>query len=148
MTHLYFLNKAVAESRLSVESGSSPFGAVIVKDGQMIASAHNTVVLDCDPTAHAEVSCIRAAAKKLGTFDLTGCILYTSCEPCPMCLNAIKWANIAEVYYSSDRHDADAIGFRDKAFYESDNVQLHRIELPESNAVMKQWADSSSKKTY
>ncbi len=147
-THQAFLKQAVLQSRRSVQSGSSPFGAVIVKDGKIIARAHNRVVLDNDPTAHAEVVCIRRAAKKLGTFDLTGCVLYTSCEPCPMCLNAVKWANIVEIYYSSDRNDADAIGFRDKDFYEGDNIHLHRIELPQSNEIMKMWAAASSKRPY
>lgn len=147
-THQDFLQEAVLESARSVKSGSSPFGAVIVKDGQIIAKAHNQVVPNHDPTAHAEIMCIRAACQKLGTFDLTGCVLYTSCEPCPMCLNAIKWANIAEVYYSSNRFDADAIGFRDKAFYEADCVQLHRIVLPLSNEVMQKWYSDASKKMY
>ena len=147
-THQIYLEEAILESRRSVESGSSPFGAVIVKEGEIIARAHNQVVPNNDPTAHAEVMCIRAACQKLNTFDLTGCVLYTSCEPCPMCLNAIKWANITEVYYSSDRTDADAIGFRDKAFYDENCVNLHRIDLPQSRDIMQDWYVSASKKPY
>ncbi len=146
--HAYYLKLAVEESLKSVEAGSSPFGAVIVKDGEVIATDHNRVVPNNDPTAHAEVMCIRSACQKLQTFDLSGCILYTSCEPCPMCLNAIKWANIREIWYSSDRHDADNIGFRDNTFYESDPVQLNRIVLSESNEVMKKWFESKNKKPY
>ncbi|MCQ2574810.1 MAG: nucleoside deaminase, partial [Alphaproteobacteria bacterium] len=82
------LSIAVEESSLSVNEGSSPFGAVVVKDGKIISRAHNTVVLNNDPTAHAEINAIRVACKKLKTFDLSGCVLYTSCEPCPMCLSA------------------------------------------------------------
>ena len=147
-THQTYLKEAILESLESVESGSSPFGAVIVKEGKIIARAHNMVVPNNDPTAHAEIMCIRAACQKLGTFDLTGCVLYTSCEPCPMCLNAIKWANIVEVYYSSDRLDADAIGFRDKVFYEKDILHLHRLVLPQSNEVMQKWYQKTGKKPY
>ncbi len=146
--HQTYLKEAILESLESVETGSSPFGAVIVKEGKIVARAHNMVVPNNDPTAHAEIMCIRAACQKLGTFDLTGCVLYTSCEPCPMCLNAIKWANIVEVYYSSDRLDADAIGFRDKVFYEKDILHLHRLISPLSNEVMQKWYQKAGKKPY
>lgn len=146
--HIDFLKIAVEESRYSIENGSSPFGAVIVKDGEIIAKAHNTVVPDCDATAHAEVNAIRKAGKKLGTFDLTGAVLYTSCEPCPMCLNAIKWSNIKEIYYAADRNDADAIGFRDKVFYETDAISIQHIELPQAQQVMQDWYLSKDKKEY
>ncbi len=148
MTHTDFLNEAVRESRLSVTAGSAPFGAVIVKDGKIIARAHNTVVPDNDPTAHAEVNCIRAACQALGTFDLSGCVLYTSCEPCPMCLNATKWANITEVYYAATRDDADAIGFRDRVFYEEDIIHLRRLEVPDARTVMDDWFADKNKKVY
>lgn len=95
-----------------------PFGAVIVnKEGEVIASGNNKVFKNNDPTAHAEIVAIRRACKKLGTSDLSGYILYTSCEPCPMCLSAIIWSNIKEVYYGADRKDAASIGFRDDAIY-------------------------------
>ena len=96
-----------------------PFGAVITdKNGNIIASSHNSVIASNDPTAHAEVNTIRKACKKLGTHDLSGYILYTSCYPCPMCLSAIIWANIKEVYYGNTKEDANEIGFRDDLIYE------------------------------
>lgn len=96
-----------------------PFGAVITdKNGNVIAKANNMVLKNNDPTAHAEVSAIRMACEKLGTYDLTGYILYTSCEPCPMCLSAIIWANIKEVYYGCTKEDAGEIGFRDDMIYD------------------------------
>ena len=139
---------AVDESKLSIENGSSPFGAVIVKNGQVIAKGHNTVVPECDATAHAEVNAIRLAGKALGTFDLTGAVLYSSCEPCPMCLNAIKWANIQHVYFAATRDDADAIGFRDRVFYEEDNIELTQIAMPMAPQVMQDWYLSKDKKAY
>ena len=87
------------------------FGAVILKDGEVVASSHNTVIESKDPTAHAEVNAIRKACRVLNTHDLSGCVLYTSAEPCPMCLSAIIWANIKKVYYANTRSDADKIGF-------------------------------------
>ena len=146
--HTYFLQQAVQESLNSVEMGSSPFGAVIVKDGKIIAQAHNMVVPNNDPTAHAEVMCIRKACQTLGTFDLSGCVLYTSCEPCPMCLNAIKWSNITEIYYAATRDDADAIGFRDRVFYDESVVELHHIEVEDARFVMDKWYTSLTKKPY
>lgn len=94
-----------------------PFGAVVVKDGHIIAAGNNNVIKNNDPTAHAEIQAIRAACQKLGTFDLTGCELYTSCYPCPMCLSAIIWANIKTVYYGNTKEDAADIGFRDDMIY-------------------------------
>ena len=146
--HARFLQLAIDESLKSVETGSSPFGAIIVKEDKIIAIAHNMVVPNNDPTAHAEIMCIRLACQQLNTFDLSGCILYTSCEPCPMCLNAIKWANITEIYYAATRTDADAIGFRDKVFYDENIVSLHHIDLKSARSVMDKWYDSSTKKTY
>jgi len=96
-----------------------PFGTVIIKNGKVIAKAHNTVLKSKDPTAHAEINAIRMACKKLRTHDLTGCVMYTNCEPCPMCLSAIIWANIKEVYYGNTKNDAAEIGFRDEFIYEA-----------------------------
>ena len=94
-----------------------PFGAVILKDGELIAVAHNTVIKTNDPTAHAEINAIREAGKKLSTHDLKDCILYATGYPCPMCLSAIIWANIKEVYYGTTLKDAEEIGFRDDFIY-------------------------------
>ena len=146
--HQKFLQMAIDESRFSIEHDSSPFGAVIVKDGQIIAKAHNSVVSSKDATAHAEINAIRQAGKALNTFDLNDCILYTSCEPCPMCLNAAKWANIKEIYYAADRNDADQIGFRDRVFYEETNIEIKRILLPQATEIMQEWYHSKDKKPY
>lgn len=149
INHLENLKKAVALSGYSVDHGSSPFGCVIVDgNGNVVGEGYNHVVLDNDPTAHGEVVAIRNACKNLGTFDLSDCILYTSCEPCPMCLNACKWANIAEVYYAADRYDAENIGFRDRVFYEDDPIELKRIELKEAVEIMQKWKNKTDKKEY
>lgn len=101
------------------EKEGGPFGAAIVdKDGKIIATGNNQVLLKNDPTAHAEITAIRETCKKLNTYDLSNCILYTSCEPCPMCLSAIIWSNIKEIYYGCTQEDAAEIGFRDEAIYE------------------------------
>lgn len=99
-------------------TSGGPFGACIVKDGEIISKSSNTVLKDNDPTAHAEVNAIREACRVLNTHDLKGCTLYTSCYPCPMCLSAIIWANIEEVYYANTKEDADSIGFRDGMIYD------------------------------
>lgn len=114
-----FMKIAAAEASTNLTSkAGGPFGCVIVRDGEIIAQAHNQVLLDHDPTAHAEITCIRKATKKLATHDLSGCVLYTSCYPCPMCLGAIIWANIKQVYYGNTAKDAAAIGFRDDYIYD------------------------------
>ena len=109
---------AVEEARRGIRAGhGGPFGSVIVKNGEVIASGHNMVVANHDPTCHGEVSAIREACKKLGTFDLTGCDIYTTGEPCPMCLGACLWANLGRIYYGATSLDIDTIGFRDDLFY-------------------------------
>ena len=113
-----FMRMAIELSKQSVERGGGPFGAVIVRDGEVVATGSNSVTLNNDPTAHAEVSAIRAACAAAGTFDLSGCEIYTSCEPCPMCLSAIYWAGIGKLYYANTRNDAAAIGFDDAFIYE------------------------------
>ena len=131
------LAKECAEHGVNCGQGG-PFGAVIVdKEGNIIAKGNNMVLANNDPTAHAEVTVIREACKKLGTYDLSGCILYTSCEPCPMCLSAIIWANIKEVYYACTRDDAGEIGFRDDVIYDylegknKDLISLKQIDRDE-----------------
>ncbi len=148
MKPIDYLQLAVDESLLSVQTGSSPFGAVIVKENIIIAKAHNMVVPNNDPTAHAEVECIRKACQAINSFDLSGCTLYTSCEPCPMCLNAAKWANIDTIYYAATRDDADAIGFRDRVFYDENTVQMEHIHLKTACHVMEQWYADENKKCY
>lgn len=117
LTPEQLMRTAIRLSEENVKAGGGPFGAVIARNGVIIATGVNRVTPDCDPTAHAEVSAIRAAAAKLGTFDLAGCEIYTSCEPCPMCLGAIYWAHLDRMYYGNDKHDAAKIGFDDAFIY-------------------------------
>lgn len=107
----------LAQQNILTNDGG-PFGAVIIKNNEIVGKGNNQVVLKNDPTAHAEIVAIRAACKNLGTFDLTGCEIYTSCYPCPMCLSAIIWSNIKMVYYGNTKEDAEKIGFRDNLIYE------------------------------
>ncbi len=114
-----YLKKAVAEARLGMnKQDGGPFGAVIVKEGEIIGVGHNQVLVSNDPTAHAEIMAIRNACKNLKTYDLSGSIIYSTSEPCPMCLAAIIWANIKEVYFGTNRIDVGKIGFRDDKIYE------------------------------
>jgi guanine deaminase len=113
-----FMQVAIEEARKGINNGEGgPFGAVIVKDGKIIGKGHNQVVKNNDPTCHGEIMAIHDACKTLGTFDLTGSTIYTTGEPCPMCLGAILWANIDEVYYGCNVVDTRHIGFRDEQFY-------------------------------
>ena len=114
-----FMRMAINEARKGIHSGhGGPFGSVIVKDGVVVAKGHNQVIKNQDPTCYGEMMAIHKACKKLGTFDLSGCELYTTAEPCPMCLGAILWANISRVYFGCNIVDTEEIGFRDKVFYE------------------------------
>ena len=150
------MRRAIAVSENSVRNGGGPFGAVIAsKEGEIIAEASNSVTIDHDPTAHAEVNCIRKATAKLGTFDLAGYDIYTSCEPCPMCLGAIYWAHLDKIYYANDRKDAAAIGFDDDFIYqelELKNEDRHKkIELllpEEAKKAFEMWAESTDKTEY
>ena len=118
MTKEELMRKAIELSVKNVAEGGGPFGAVIARNGEIVATGVNRVTDEHDPTAHAEVSAIRAACRKLNTFDLSGCEIYTSCEPCPMCLGAIYWAHIDRMYYGNNQHDATEIGFDDAFIYE------------------------------
>ena len=114
-----YMRMALNEARKGIKAGhGGPFGAVIVKDGVVVAKGHNQVIKNNDPTCHGEIMAIHKACKKLGTFDLSGCEIYTTGEPCPMCMSAILWANIEKVYYGCNILDTEEIGFRDKKFYE------------------------------
>jgi guanine deaminase len=112
-----YLSQAIEIAKKNIECGGGPFGSVIVRDDEIISSSGNMVVPSNDPTAHAEVSAIRKASSALGTFDLSGCTIYASCEPCPMCLGAIYWAGIRRVVFASDRFSAAAAGFSDEMIY-------------------------------
>ncbi len=150
-----FMRKAIELSIENVKNGGGPFGAVIVKDGEIVATGVNRVTANHDPTAHAEVSAIRAACQKLGTFDLSGCEIYTSCEPCPMCLGAIYWAHLDKIYYGNNKTDAARIGFDDSFIY--DELALERKDrkkvmeelLPdEAIAAFRAWEEKADKVEY
>ena len=125
-----FMREAIRLADESVEKGGGPFGAVIVKDGKVIAAGSNRVTVDNDPTAHAEVSAIRMACRALKTFSLEGCVIYTSCEPCPMCLGAIYWAHIDRIYYGNNRKDAADIDFADNFIYEELDKPMDKRTVP------------------
>lgn len=133
-----YMELAIKEATDGITKGhGGPFGAVIVKDGEVIASGHNHVVVNNDPTCHGEIDAIRKACKKLGTFDLTGCEIYTTGYPCPMCMCAILWANIEKVYYGCNTTDTEIIGFRDKAFEESipERKQQMCVEMDRDSCI-------------
>ena len=130
-----------------------PFGAVIIKDDKIIASAHNQVLKSKDPTAHAEINVIREASRVLDSFDLSDCVLYTTCEPCPMCLGAIFWARIKTVYYGATKEDAASGGFDDSRFYEmletkNSDVELRQIDAATNAELFKLWNEKSDAKLY
>ena len=130
MTKEELMQRAIELSINSVRNGGGPFGAVIAHKGEIIAEGSNGVTIHNDPTAHAEVTAIRKACEKLGTFDLTGCEIYTSCEPCPMCLGAIYWAHLDKIYYANDRKDAADIGFDDDFIYQEIEVKPQYRKKP------------------
>lgn len=125
-----FMMIAIKLSLNSVKNKGGPFGAVIVKDEKIISQASNSVTLDNDPTAHAEINAIRNACSKLKTFDLSGCTIYSSCEPCPMCLGAIYWAKIDKIFYANDRADAKNIGFDDSFIYDELSKPIQKRFIP------------------
>lgn len=150
-----FMRKAIELSLKNIENGGGPFGAVIVKDGEIIATGVNRVTASCDPTAHAEVSAIREAARKLGTFNLSGCEIYTSCEPCPMCLGAIYWARLDKMYYANTKTDAKNIGFDDSFIYDELELKPANRKLPsetllhnEAIKAFETWASKDDKIEY
>jgi guanine deaminase len=148
--HEKFMRIAIRLSEQNVLQGlGGPFGAVIVKDGKIIAKSANKVKTTNDPTAHAEVSTIRLACKKLKTFDLSDAVIYTSCEPCPMCLGAIYWSKIKNIYYGNTKEDAAAINFDDKFIYDELDKPMNKRKLPikqllrdESLQAFKLWEQS------
>lgn len=150
-----FMRAAIRLADESVEHGGGPFGAVIVKDGEIVAGSSNSVTLHNDPTAHAEVETIRQACQRLGTYDLSGCTIYTSCEPCPMCLGAIYWAHIDRIYYGNTRKDARDIDFADDFIYEEFERPLAARRVPiipllpeEAISTFKTWKLKTDKTPY
>lgn len=154
--HETFMRMAIALSLQNVsEHIGGPFGAVIVKDGKVVAQSANKVTSTNDPTAHAEVSAIRLACTALNTFDLSGCVVYTSCEPCPMCLGAIYWSRIETIYYANTKADAGKIGFDDKFIYEELDKPMEKRSLPvvqllrdEAQEAFKLWETSPMRIEY
>ena len=130
MTKEELMQRAIELSINSVRNGGGPFGAIIAREGEIIAEGSNGVTIYNDPTAHAEVTAIRKACEKLGTFELKGCEIYTSCEPCPMCLGAIYWAHLDKIYYANDRKDAAEIGFDDDFIYQEIEVKPQYRKKP------------------
>jgi tRNA(Arg) A34 adenosine deaminase TadA len=150
-----FMREAIRLANESVERGGGPFGAVIVKDGEIVAGSSNRVTIDNDPTAHAEVNTIREACRKLRTFDLSGCTIYTSCEPCPMCLGAIYWARIGKIFYGNTRKDARDIQFADDFIYEELERPLSERTVPivpllraEALHTFRLWTEKTDKTEY
>ena len=125
-----FMMRAIELSIKSVNSGTGPFGAVIVKDNKIISEGFNTVTLTNDPTSHAEIVAIRIACKVLNNFSLKGCELYSTCEPCPMCLSAIYWARIEKIYYANTRKDAQKIDFDDSLIYSEFKKNIDKRKIP------------------
>ena len=155
MSHEEFMRKAIDLSIKNVDQNGGPFGAVIVKDGEIIARGVNRVTVNNDPTAHAEVNAIREAAKKLGTFDLSGCEIYSSCEPCPMCLGAIYWARLEKLYFANTKQDAKSIDFDDSFIYEELDLPVNKRKIPtlqilreEAIEAFQRWQNKLDKTEY
>ena len=152
---IYFLKLAIELAKENVKNGGGPFGAVIVKDGQIIAKGTNRVTSHNDPTAHAEIVAIRQACEKLNDFQLNDCIIYSSCEPCPMCLGAIYWARPKKLVFAADKFDAANAGFDDSMIY--DEIQLPysdrhletiNLRIDESLQPFELWMSENNKITY
>ena len=151
-----FMKLAIDKSKYGMDNNfGGPFGAVIVKDNEVIADGFNIVTSSNDPTAHAEITVIRKACEKLKTFNLEGCELYTSCEPCPMCLSAIYWARIKKVYYANTKEDADTIDFSDKFIYDElskskkdRELKTEQMSRDEAIKVFDAWSKKVDKIEY
>ena len=154
--HEQFLQQAIELAVQNVTTGEGgPYGAVIVKDGQVIAACANKVTATVDPTAHAEIMAIRRACRHLNDFQLHGCILYSSCEPCPMCLGAIYWARLSKVYYACDREQAAAAGFDDSFIYDEiavppaqRHISMLQLNLRDACRPFERWNDKADKLMY
>ena len=154
-TKEFMMRGAIALSIENVKKGGGPFGAIIVKDGNIVSAGRNRVTATNDPTAHAEIVAIREAAKQLGTFDLSGCEIYTSCEPCPMCLGAIYWSHLDKVYYGNTKQDAKNIGFDDSFIYdeialkpENRKLKMEQVLYAEAIVAFKNWEEKEDKIKY
>ena len=154
--HEKFMSRAIELAKEGMNSNQGgPFGAIVVKNGEIIAEGYNQVTSSNDPTAHAEVVAIRKACNMLGSFQLEDCTIYTSCEPCPMCLGAIYWARPKEIYYGCTRGDAKDIDFDDQLIYDEIEVDINKRQIPfinmmreESKVVFSQWSAKNDKIEY
>jgi tRNA(Arg) A34 adenosine deaminase TadA len=150
-----YMRRAIRLSIENVERGGGPFAALVVREGEIVSTGVNRVTEDKDPTAHAEINAIRAAAQRLERFKLDDCVLYTTCEPCPMCLGAVYWSGIPAVYYGNSREDAGRYGFDDSHFYEQmglalDKRQVRFVRILEKEAMeaFNYWDQKSDKIQY
>ena len=148
-----YMKAAIEEAACGIHAGEGgPFGCVIVKDGTIVGKGHNEVIKRKDPTCHGEIMAIHEACKSLDTFDLSGCELYTTGEPCPMCMGAILWANISQVYYGCNVKDTEEIGFRDKVFYEFTDEKKARMvremDREECKKLYRDYQNISDKTSY
>ncbi len=150
-----FMEEAIRLSIENIRMGGGPFGAVIVHDNQIISTGVNAVIINNDPTAHAEIQAIRSACHKLKNINLSGCSIFTSCEPCPMCLGAIYWAHLDAIYYGNSRKDAHKIGFADEIIYAEFNRPVSQRSIPmiqiysdEAKQAFLLWEELENKKRY
>ncbi|MFP3987762.1 nucleoside deaminase [Streptomyces sp. E11-3] len=151
-----WMDQAISLATNSVANGGGPFGALVAKDGKVVAIGNNQVTATLDPTAHAEVSAMRAACKELGTFSLQGCVLITSCEPCPMCLSSALWARVDRIVFAADRDDAAVAGFDDRKFYDLFEkrpasmwpASIEQLDLPNRTAPFDAWLAKSDRIDY
>ena len=155
MKNIDFMKRAIELSIQNIKNNGGPFGCIIVKENKIIAEGVNRVTLNNDPTAHAEIIAIRNACKKLNTFNLEKCELYTSCEPCPMCLSAIYWSHVDKIYYGNSRLDASKIGFDDDFIYNELNkdlssrkIQMKQISQKEAKKAFLDWDKKIDKVEY
>jgi tRNA(Arg) A34 adenosine deaminase TadA len=151
-----WLEQAIGLATQSVANGGGPFGALVAKGGEVVAIGNNQVTATLDPTAHAEVSAMRAACKQLDSFSLEGCVLVTSCEPCPMCLSSALWARVDRIVFAADRHDAAVAGFDDRKFYDLFDkkpsslwpMPVERLHLPNRTAPFDAWLAKADRIDY
>ncbi|MGW1989903.1 nucleoside deaminase [Embleya sp. NPDC001921] len=151
-----WMDEAIRLATDNVANGGGPFGALVAKEGVVVAIGHNQVTATLDPTAHAEVSAMRAACRQLDVFSLEGCVLITSCEPCPMCLSSALWARVDRIVYAADRHDAAVAGFDDRKFYDLFEkkpksmwpTRVEQLDLPHRTAPFDAWLAKSDRVAY
>lgn len=156
MKHEDYVKRAIEEAYKGMRNNhGGPFGAVVVLKDQIIGTGYNSVTSTCDPTAHAEIVAIRNACREISHFHLTDAVMYASCEPCPMCLSAIYWANIRVVYYALDRTDAEKIGFSDKFIYDEltlplvdRSIAMKQLDLPRAQDLFNEWFAKADRTSY